>query len=350
MEKNSSPKAMSYAKAGVNIDEGNALVSSISQLAESTNRPGADGKLGGFGAIFDFAKLSYKDPLLVSSTDGVGTKLKIAVATNRHTTIGIDLVAMCVNDIVAQGAEPLFFLDYFATGKLDKRQAYDVIAGIAQGCKQAQCALVGGETAEMPGMYNLHDYDVAGFVVGVVERDNLLPKIDEIQPGDLVIGLQSSGPHSNGYSLIRALLEQANISYDQPVPFASEYATWADLLLEPTLIYSSVVLPLVKNNLIKAIAHITGGGLLENLPRVLPDNVAVELHNNWLVPPIFTWIASQGVDREHMYRVFNMGIGMTIIVSREYADQVLKQIQQTTFKAQLIGSIIKRETEQQVLI
>ena len=334
-----------YKKAGVNIDERNKLVKSIGDLVQQTARPGAFTTLGSFGSIFDLQSLGMKDPLLISGTDGVGTKLKLATALNKHSTIGQDLVAMCVNDILCHGAEPLFFLDYFATSKLERAQAHEVIAGIAQACKQCNCALIGGETAEMPGMYNPHEYDLAGFVVGIVERTQLLPKRTSIKPGDVVIGLESSGPHSNGYSLIRKILEINRIPLDQPPPFESKYKTMGELLLEPTNIYTSALLPLIKQNLLKGIAHITGGGLLENIPRMLPRSVAVELNrNSWPIPEVFNWIQSMAkIDHHEMQRTFNLGIGMVIIVDTEHQEQVVNHLNAREHRAHRIGKVVCRK-------
>lgn len=347
-------KRMDYKQAGVNIDEGNKLVQSIGSVVKETVRPGANVQLGGFGGIFDLKELNYKDPLLISSTDGVGTKLKIAAALNNHATIGQDLVAMNVNDILAQGAEPLFFLDYFSTSKLDRLQAHEVISGIAEGCKKSNCALIGGETAEMPGMYQSSEYDLAGFVVGVVERDQLLPKKETIKPGDKVIGLASSGPHSNGFSLIRKIMKDNNVSLHQPPPFSSAYKTLGDLLLEPTHIYTKAVLPLCKQNLIKGIAHITGGGLLENIPRILPLEIAVELDMAyWQVLNLFNWIQKTAdIEEREMQRTFNVGIGMVLIVDADYVETLLHHFSITEFSAYTIGSVVPRLSakKEQVII
>ncbi len=346
-------KSLDYKQAGVNIDEGNALVKSISSLVSQTARPGAHTQLGSFGSIFDLKKLNYQDPLLISGTDGVGTKLKIAGAMQNHKTVGQDLVAMCVNDILSQGAEPLFFLDYFATGKLEKAKAYDVIAGIADGCKKSNCALIGGETAEMPGMYQPNEYDLAGFVVGIVERDQLLPKIETINSGDIVIGLASSGAHSNGFSLIRKIIDDWGFSLHEAPPFDSPYKTLGDLLLEPTLIYTESVLPLCKQNMVKGIAHITGGGLLENIPRILPSSAAVELDmSTWQVPELFKWIQQTAyVAEKEMQRTFNLGIGMVLIVDPSKADEVLAHFDASSCTAYTIGIVTNRnKDDEQVII
>ena len=315
---------VTYAEAGVDIDAGNALVRAIKPLARSTRRPGADADLGGFGALFDLKRAGFVDPILVAANDGVGTKLKIAIDTGRHGTIGIDLVAMCVNDLLAQGAEPLFFLDYFATGKLDVATAESVISGIAEGCRQAGCALSGGETAEMPGMYAGKDYDLAGFAVGAVERGEILPRGD-IPEGDVLIGLSSSGVHSNGYSLVRRLVADAGLNWEAEAPFAAGHAL-ADVLLAPTRIYVKPVLAAIRETrAVKALAHITGGGLSENLPRVLPDGIAAHVDlSRWQAPPVFGWLMRQGrLDAAEMLRTFNCGIGLVLIVDGAKADAVL---------------------------
>jgi phosphoribosylformylglycinamidine cyclo-ligase len=304
---------LDYCAAGVNIEAGDALVEMIKPLARATSRAGVMGGLGGFGALFDLKAAGFTDPVLVSSTDGVGTKLKIAIQTGLHDTVGIDLVAMCVNDLVVQGAEPLFFLDYFATGKLSGEQAHSVIAGVASGCHEAGCALVGGETAEMPGMYAGDDYDLAGFAVGAVERANLLP--GPITPGDTILGLTSAGLHSNGFSLVRRVVEASGLPWDAPAPFSPEESL-GHALMTPTRIYVRSVLALHSAGLLKAAAHITGGGLPGNLPRALPDNMVATLNTPWPVPPVFRWLArTGGVAAAEMLRVFNCGIGMALIVS-----------------------------------
>ena len=319
---------ISYRDAGVDIDSGNALVEAIKPLAKATRRPGADADLGGFGALFDLKRAGFKDPILVAANDGVGTKLKIAIETGQHATIGIDLVAMCVNDLLAQGAEPLFFLDYFATGKLDVEVARSVIAGIAAGCQQAGCALIGGETAEMPGMYAGNDYDLAGFAVGAVERSEILPRAD-IAVGDVVIGLPSSGVHSNGYSLVRRLVTEEGLSWDAPAPFAPQ-TPLAEALLVPTRIYVKPVLKTIREaGGIKALAHITGGGLTENLPRVLPRGIAAHVDlGTWTAPAVFGWLMRAGnLDDAAMLRTFNCGIGMIAVVAQEEADGAVQMLQ-----------------------
>jgi phosphoribosylformylglycinamidine cyclo-ligase len=316
-----SQKPLTYAGAGVSIDAGNALVKAIGPLARSTARPGADAELGGFGGFFDLKAAGYSDPLLVAANDGVGTKLKLAIDTGRHDGVGIDLVAMCANDLVVQGAEPLFFLDYYATGKLEPSVASAVVASIAEGCRQAGCALIGGETAEMPGMYSGGDYDLAGFCVGAVDRDKVLTGKD-IGPGDFILGLASSGVHSNGFSLVRRIVEQEGWDLGQDFPSLGK--TLGDALLEPTRIYVRALLPLVQGRMIKGLAHITGGGLLENIPRVLPDNCRAMVEaNRWDLPAIFGLLQQGGrLAPDELARTFNCGVGMAIIVAPEEAPEV----------------------------
>lgn len=340
----------SYSKAGVNIDAGNALVDAIKPLAKSTSRLGADTNLGGFGGLFDLKPLGYRDPVLVSSTDGVGTKLRIAINCQKYDTVGIDLVAMCVNDIIVQGAEPLFFLDYFATGKLEVESAAAVISGIAEGCRQAACALIGGETAEMPGMYHGNDFDLAGFSVGVAERDALLPKAT-IQAGDVVLGIASSGVHSNGFSLVRHVLDKENIQYSDKVPFAPE-KTFGEMLLTPTIIYVKSCLAAIKAGGVKGLSHITGGGLLENIPRVLPEGLAASLSfGSWEMLPIFTWLKQKGnITAHEMLRTFNCGVGMVVIVSADKASAVSEIIGSHGQKVFTIGEIVKQTGDEQVVV
>ncbi len=304
--------SMTYRDAGVDIDAGDALVERIKPLARATHRTGVMGGIGGFGALFDLKAAGFTDPVLVSSTDGVGTKLRVAIDTGLHDSVGIDLVAMCVNDLVVQGAEPLFFLDYFATGRLAVNDAARVIAGIARGCEIAGCALVGGETAEMPGMYGDGDYDLAGFSVGAAERADLLPK--DVAPGDVVLGLASAGVHSNGFSLVRRIVAGGNASWSDPAPFAVG-ATLAQALMAPTRIYVKSLLALHRAGLVQACAHITGGGLPGNLPRVLPAGRRAMIDAAaWALPPVFRWLArTGGVAPAEMLRVFNCGIGMAIV-------------------------------------
>ena len=342
-------RPITYAEAGVDIDAGNALVRAIKPLAQATRRLGADADLGGFGGLFDLRRAGFKDPILVAANDGVGTKLKIAIDTGLHATIGIDLVAMCVNDLVVQGAEPLFFLDYFATAKLDVEVARDVIAGIAEGCKQAGAALIGGETAEMPGMYHGKDYDLAGFAVGAAERGELLPRQD-IAAGDVLIGLPSSGIHSNGYSLVRRLVAEAGLKWDDPAPFAqSGRGSLASTLLTPTRIYVKPLLAALKatggagpGGAIKALSHITGGGLSENLPRVLPTTVGVEIDlARWQTPAVFHWLAQTGrLDDAEMLRTFNCGIGMVIVVEQARAAVVMDALRAAGEQPAVIGSVV----------
>jgi phosphoribosylformylglycinamidine cyclo-ligase len=319
----------SYRESGVDIDAGNALVEAIKPLAKATRRPGAEADLGGFGGLFDLKRTGFIDPILVAANDGVGTKLKIAIDSGRHGTIGIDLVAMCVNDLLAQGAEPLFFLDYFACGKLDVDVARAVVAGIAEGCRQAGCALIGGETAEMPGMYAGGDYDLAGFAVGAVERGAVLPRGD-IAIGDVLVGLPSSGVHSNGYSLVRRLVADAGLAWGAPAPFDGT-RTLGEALLEPTRIYVKPVLKAMRDTgavtgPVKALAHITGGGLSENLPRVLPDGIAAHIDlGSWRAPAVFGWLMQTGaLDEAEMLRTFNCGIGLVAVVAPEGADAVTR--------------------------
>ena len=327
-----------YQKAGVNIDAGDRLVKAIAPLAKATARAGAGGDLGGFGGLFDLKAAGYRDPILVSGTDGVGTKLKIAFETGRHDTIGVDLVAMCVNDILAQGAEPLFFLDYFATGRLDEGVAASVIAGVAEGCRQAGCALIGGETAEMPGMYADGEYDIAGFSVGAVERGGVLPRT--VEAGDVMIGLAASGAHSNGYSLIRKIVADTGAAYDAPAPFDAA-RTLGEALLEPTRIYVKSVLPLLSDKRVKAFAHITGGGLTDNVPRVLRAGLAPRYDNNALtLPALFAWLREAGgISEADMRRTFNCGIGGVLICAPDSVDDMLTALAVAGQAARLIGDI-----------
>ena len=334
------PNGLTYAKAGVDIDAGNALVEAIKPLAKATRRPGADATLGGFGALFDLKAAGYDDPLLVTTTDGVGTKLKIAIETGLVDGVGIDLVAMCVNDLLAQGAEPLLFLDYFATGKLDVEQATRVVQGIAEGCKQAGAALVGGETAEMPGMYAGADFDLAGFCVGAVDRAGVLPKLDRQRPGDLLIGLGSSGPHSNGYSLIRRIVDLSGLAWEAPAPFA-DGQTLAEALMTPTRIYVRSVLPIAKAGLITGCAHITGGGLVENPPRAIAASLVPRFDwSAWDLPPVFAWLArAGGVAEAEMRRTFNCGLGLLLILPPRNAEAVLTALLNTGETAFVCGEL-----------
>jgi phosphoribosylaminoimidazole synthetase len=336
------PNGLTYAQAGVDIDAGNALVERIKPLAKSTRRPGADSALGGFGALFDLKAAGYADPLLVTTTDGVGTKLKVAIETGIHDTVGVDLVGMCVNDLLAQGAEPLMFLDYYATGKLDVDAAAAVVAGVAEGCRQAGCALVGGETAEMPGMYAEGDYDMAGFCVGAVDRDKVLPRLGDQKEGDILIGLASSGPHSNGYSLIRRIVERSGLAWDAPAPFA-EGKSLAQALLEPTRIYIKTVLPHLKAGRVKGLAHITGGGLIENPPRAIAEGLVPRFDwNAWTLPPVFQWLQAAGGVAEHeMRRTFNCGVGLVLIVDPHDLPDVLEGLVRDGEEAFVVGELAK---------
>jgi len=347
------PAGLTYADAGVSIDAGEALVDKIKPVCKMTMRAGCDAAIGGFGGLFDLKAAGYTDPLLVSGTDGVGTKLEIAKAVGDHTTIGIDLVAMCVNDILANGAEPLYFLDYFACGKLDVGQAAQVVEGVGKGCLESGCALAGGETAEMPGMYAAGDYDVAGFAVGAVERGNLLPKIDEIAAGDVIIGLASSGVHSNGYSLVRRVVAMAGLAYSDAAPYAADGKTLGQSLLTPTRLYCKQVLACTKKDLIKAYAHITGGGLVENIPRILPDQVGVELDaTKWIMPPVYKWVKAQGRIASHeMTRTFNCGLGAVLIVAPERAAEVLATLKEAGEAATEVGFVVAAsETQPRVMV
>jgi len=338
------PNGLTYAQAGVDIDAGAALVERIKPLAKSTRRAGAEASLGGFGALFDLRAAGYEDPLLVTTTDGVGTKLKVAIETGIHGTVGIDLVAMCVNDLLAQGAEPLMFLDYFATGKLDVEAAATVVAGIAEGCRQAGCALVGGETAEMPGMYAEGDYDMAGFCVGAVDRDKVLPRMADQKPGDILVGLGSSGPHSNGYSLVRRIVERSGLAWDAPAPF-EDGKTLAQALLAPTRIYVKTVLPHLKAGRIKGLAHITGGGLIENPPRAIAEGLVAKFDwDAWLLPPVFAWLQEVGGVSDHeLRRTFNCGVGLMLIVDPHDLADVLEGLVRESEDAFVIGELAAAE-------
>ena len=352
-DKSNTGNGLTYRDAGVDIDAGEALVEAIKPLAKSTARSGSNAGLGGFGAFFDPRAAGYRDPLLVSTTDGVGTKLKIAIETGRHDGVGIDLVAMCVNDLVVQGAEPLFFLDYFATGKLDVAAARTIIAGIAQGCKEAGCALVGGETAEMPGMYAKGDYDLAGFAVGAVERDEALTG-EDVAEGDLVLGLASTGVHSNGFSLVRKVVERSGLAWDAAAPFAPGKSV-AEALLTPTRIYVKSTLAAIKvggarQRNIKALAHITGGGLVDNVPRILQPGLKAVLDKNaWVMPPLFQWLQREGkVADAEMHRVFNCGIGMVIVLAPEHekpAAELLSAAGEHVFRIGRIDTCMPGEAQ-----
>ncbi len=313
---------LTYRDAGVDIDAGDALVEAIKPLAASTRRPGANADLGGFGGLFDLRAAGFSDPILVAATDGVGTKLRVAIEAGRHNTVGIDLVAMCVNDLVVQGAEPLMFLDYYATGRLDVATARAVVAGIAEGCRQAGCGLIGGETAEMPGMYGDGDYDLAGFAVGAVERERVLER-GRVAEGDVVLGLAASGVHSNGYSLVRRVVERADLSWDAPAPFDPEKSL-AEALLAPTRIYVKACLAALESDAVSGFVHVTGGGLVENPPRVYGDDLALRLDLScWTPPAVFPWLASAGgIEGREMLRTFNCGLGMLVVVRADAVDTV----------------------------
>jgi phosphoribosylformylglycinamidine cyclo-ligase len=338
--------SLSYKDAGVDIDAGNQLVERIKTVTKKTHRPEVKGNLGGFGALCELPS-KYKKPLLVSGTDGVGTKLRVAMDANRHDGVGIDLVAMCVNDLIVQGAEPLFFLDYYATGKLDIDVAASVVSGIGEGCQQAGCALIGGETAEMPGMYHGGDYDIAGFCVGVVEADKVIDGTT-VKPGQKLIALGSSGPHSNGYSLVRKIIEVSGADVNEPL----EGKPLIEHLLEPTKIYVKSVLALLDEVAVSAISHITGGGFWENIPRVLPDDAKVVINeNSWQWPAIFDWLQASGnVTKHEMYRTFNCGVGLVIVVDEDKADEAISILTAHGEKAWLIGHIEAKDGEEQVEI
>ena len=332
--------SLTYQDSGVDITKGNDLIEQIKPIAKSTAREGVLAGLGGFGAMFELPIHKYKNPVLISGTDGVGTKLKVAEMLGKHDTIGIDLVAMCVNDLIVQGAEPLFFLDYYATGKLNTDIATSVISGIGEGCKQSNCALIGGETAEMPGMYAGEDYDLAGFCVGIADKDKVIDGT-KVSAGDQIIALGSSGPHSNGYSLIRKVLEQA-----EPTP------AQLDALIEPTKIYVKSILALIEQHSVHAISHITGGGLLENIPRVLPENLAAKLDaDSWTMPEIFQFLQTGGnIQMNEMYRVFNCGVGMVVVVPQDQCDAAISLLQAQGEKAWRIGEIVAANGGEQVII
>ncbi len=336
------PSNVSYKDAGVDISAGNRLVDRIKPLAKSTARIGSNPDLGGFGGLFDLKACGYADPVLVSATDGVGTKLKIAFAADKHDTVGIDLVAMCVNDLVVQGAEPLLFLDYFATGGLKVEQAEAVVAGIAAGCREAGCALIGGETAEMPGMYEKGHYDLAGFSVGAVEREDILPNV-EIKAGDVLLGLASSGVHSNGFSLVRHVIERAGLALSDKAPYA-DGKSFAEALLTPTRIYVKSCLEAIKSGGVKALSHITGGGLTENLPRVYGETLAAEIDcSTWKALPVFKWLASQGVATDEMLLTFNNGIGMVLAVEPAEAQRLKALLEKAGETVSVIGKMVARE-------
>jgi phosphoribosylaminoimidazole synthetase len=330
---------LTYAQAGVDIDEGARLIDLIAPAAKATARTGSDASLGGFAAAFDLKAAGFKDPLILTTTDGVGTKLKIAIEAGKHDTVGIDLVAMCVNDLVANGAEPLVFLDYYATGALKAEEAATIIRGIAEGCRQAGCALAGGETAEMPGMYREGDYDLAGFSMGAAERGTLLPKFDAIGAGDVLVGLASSGPHSNGYSLVRKVVERSGLKWRDRAPFAD--ATLADALLTPTRIYVKQLLPLIRAGKLKGLAHITGGGLVENTPRALPKTVRAKFDwSAWKRPAVFQWLQETGaIPEDDIRRTFNLGVGMVAVVAKNEAGSVIAALNAAGETAFVVGEV-----------
>ncbi|WP_099866277.1 phosphoribosylformylglycinamidine cyclo-ligase [Pararhizobium haloflavum] len=343
-------KGLTYADAGVDIDAGNLMVDKIKPLVRSTRRKGADGEIGGFGGLFDLKAAGFSDPILVAANDGVGTKLKVAIEAGKHDTVGIDLVAMCVNDLVVQGAEPLFFLDYFATGKLDPEQGAAIVGGIAEGCRMAGCALIGGETAEMPGMYAAGDYDLAGFAVGAAERGSLLPSAN-LAKGDVILGLASSGLHSNGYSLARKVVQKSGLAWIDPVTFG-EGITLADALLTPTRIYVKPLLAAIRETgAIKAMAHITGGGFPENIPRVLPHTLSAEIDLDRISPSdVFSWLAETGGIAPHeMLRTFNCGIGMVIVVAQEDASAVIASLTAHDEVVVPLGRVVERGESQGVI-
>ena len=331
--------SLTYKDSGVDITKGNQLIERIKPIAKSTFRPGVLAGLGGFGAMFEIPLDKYKNPVLISGTDGVGTKLKVAEMLNKHDTIGIDLVAMCVNDLIVQGAEPLFFLDYFATGSLNPDIATSVIEGIGEGCRQSGCSLIGGETAEMPGMYSGEDYDLAGFCVGIAEKSRIIDG-SKVSEGDHIVALGSSGPHSNGYSLIRKVLEKSSPTNEQ-----------LNSLIEPTRIYVKSILSLLNTLPVHAISHITGGGLLENIPRVLPDHLAAKLDPaSWTQPEIFQWLQDQGnIATSEMYRVLNCGVGMVVVISRESSNEAINHLNSCGENAWLIGEVVQFDGEQVVI-
>jgi len=333
---------VTYKDAGVDIDAGDALVNRIAPAAKATARPGADADLGGFGGLFDLKAAGFKDPLLVASTDGVGTKVKLAIDMKRYDTIGQDLVALCVNDLVVQGAEPLFFLDYYASGALDVDAAAQVVEGIARACKEAGCALIGGETAEMPGLYAKGDFDLAGFAVGAVERGQVLPKLGEMRDGDALIGVASSGVHANGYSLVRKLISVGNFSLTSPVPF-DEQVSLGEALIKPTRLYVRSALAAIRTGGIKGLAHITGGGISENLPRVLPKGVNAKIDlSTWLLPPIFKWLAHEAqLPDSEMLRTFNCGVGLIVVAEPTKARHVIDAFKAEGENAFWIGALEK---------
>jgi phosphoribosylformylglycinamidine cyclo-ligase len=343
-------RGLTYAQAGVDIDAGNRMVELIKPLVRATARPGADAEIGGFGGLFDLKRIGYRDPVLVAATDGVGTKLKVAIETGRHDTIGIDLVAMSVNDLVVQGAEPLFFLDYYACGKLEPEIGAAVVAGISIGCREAGCALIGGETAEMPGVYQGDDYDLAGFAVGAVERDAILPRSD-IADGDIIVGLASSGIHSNGYSLARKVVEKTGLPWAAPAPFLPERSL-GNAILTPTRIYVNACITAIRETkAVKGMAHITGGGFPDNIPRILPKGLGARIDLTQItVPPVFQWLAREGnIAQNEMLRTFNCGIGMTVVTAPGEVDALTKTFERSGETAVVLGTVTKETGDQRVI-
>jgi phosphoribosylformylglycinamidine cyclo-ligase len=343
-------RGLTYAQAGVDIDAGNRMVDLIKPLVRATARPGADAEIGGFGGLFDLKRCGFKDPVLVAATDGVGTKVKIAIDTGRYETIGIDLVAMSVNDLVVQGAEPLFFLDYYACGRLEPETGAAVVAGIAAGCKEAGCALIGGETAEMPGVYTGDDFDLAGFAVGAVERDGILPRAD-IAEGDVILGLAASGVHSNGYSLVRKVVEKSGLPWDAPAPFAPEQ-TLGGAILTPTRIYVKSCLAATRETgSVKGLAHITGGGFPDNIPRVLPKGLGALIDLGRVpVKPVFKWLAAEGmIAQEEMLRTFNCGIGMIVVVAPDDVARAAGVFKRAGEHVAELGEVIRADGEPRVV-
>lgn len=347
--KNKIKSIITYKDSGVDIDAGNKLIPDISKITDTTSNEGSIGKLGGFGGLFDLKKSGFKDPILVSSTDGVGTKLKLAVKTKSYHNIGIDLVAMCANDVLAQGARPLFFMDYFSTGRLNKSVIIEVIKGIAEGCKQSGCALIGGETAEMPGHYNKNDFDIAGFCVGAVERNKILKKTS-VKKGDYVIGLSSNGIHSNGYSLVRKIIEINSIDIFTKSEFDNK-KTLAEILMMPTLLYTKAFLTANKNHKVKSISHITGGGLIDNPPRVYNKNLTLKFNmKNFTIPPLFQWLKNKAnISMFELARTFNCGIGFLIFVEEKDAQTIINDLNEIGYNAFLIGSMIENNSNRNVI-
>jgi phosphoribosylformylglycinamidine cyclo-ligase len=342
--------ALTYKDAGVDIDAGEALVARIAPAAKATRRAGAAAELGGFGGLFDLKAAGFKDPILVAATDGVGTKLKVAIETGQFAGIGQDLVAMCVNDLIVQGAEPLFFLDYYASGKLNVDDAASVIEGVARACKQSGCALIGGETAEMPGLYAKGDFDLAGFAVGAVERGHVLPRTDDMREGDVVLGVMSSGLHANGFSLVRRVVADAGASYDSAAPF-DQTRSLGEALLAPTRLYIKCGLSAIHAGGVKGLAHITGGGITENLPRALPAGLNAQIDlGSWTAPPVFGWLARQaGIAESEMLRTFNCGLGLIVVVASESAGRVIDALQESGEKAVRIGALIAGDGDAKVV-